>query len=326
MKGEILKILRNANGYVSGQVLCDHFGVSRTAVWKAIKQLQSEGYQINAVRNRGYIFVDGADVVLKEEIESLLDTRWAGSNVVCFDETGSTNDQAKKLAYDGAPNGTLVVADRQVSGKGRKGRSWESPSGVGIWMSLVVRPAISAASAPMLTLIMAMAVAKGIKKVTDIECQIKWPNDLVVNKKKVCGILTEMSTEFSDIRYIVIGVGINVSQTGFDGELSDTATSLFIESGKNFKRSEIIAAAMEAFEEYYAKFIETDDLSALKDEYNAILVSKDGEVCVLDPSGSFQGISLGISDNGGLLVRRIDGAITEVISGEVSVRGIYGYV
>ncbi len=326
MKGEILKILKSSGGYVSGQYLCDHFGVSRTAVWKAIKQLQSEGYQINAVRNRGYIFVDGADVILKEEIESLLDTEWAGSNIVYYDETGSTNEQARMLAYNGEPHGTLVVADRQTSGKGRRGRSWDSPAGVGIWMSLILRPDISAVSASMLTLVMAMAAAKGIKKVTGIECLIKWPNDLVVNKKKVCGILTEMSTEFSDIRYIIIGVGINVNQTGFDDELAGTATSLFIESGKSYRRSEIIAATMKAFEEYYAKFIETSDMSALKDEYNGILVNCGREVCVLDPSGSFRGTALGISDKGGLLVQADGGGMSEVISGEVSVRGIYGYV
>lgn len=326
MKGEILKVLKEADGYVSGQDLCSRFGVSRTAVWKVINQLKEEGYEIEAVRNKGYVLKGAGDVISREEILSLMKTRWAGTNVVYFDETDSTNTQIRKLAEAGAPAGTLAAADRQTGGKGRRGRGWEAPSGVGIWMSLLLRPQISPMSASMLTLLMALAAAKGIRKATGLEPQIKWPNDLVLNKKKICGILTEMSTELMEIQYVVIGTGINVNQVEFPEEIRATATSLCMEGGKPYKRSPIIAEIMLAFEEYYEKFLETGDMSLLMEEYNHMLVNMGKEVRVLAASGDYCGVSEGINSAGGLLVRLPNGQRTEVISGEVSVRGIYGYV
>lgn len=157
MKGEILRLLKETNGYLSGQELCEKFGVSRTAVWKVINQLKEDGYEIEAVRNKGYALKSVSDVLSREELKSSIETRWAGANVVCFDRTDSTNIQARKQAEAGAPHGTLVVAERQDGGKGRRGRGWESPSGVGIWMSILLRPQISSLSASMLTLVMALA-------------------------------------------------------------------------------------------------------------------------------------------------------------------------
>ena len=195
MKTEILKVLRESGGYVSGQQLCDSFGVSRTAVWKVIEQLKKEGYGIEAVRSRGYRLVESPDVMGQAELESLIRTRWAGRPVVYASETDSTNIQAKALGEKGASHGTLFVADRQTAGKGRRGRSWESPSGTSIYMTVLLRPGFLPSRAPMLTLVMALSVAEGITGETGLLAQIKWPNDIVVNRKKVCGILTEMSAE-----------------------------------------------------------------------------------------------------------------------------------
>ena len=199
MKGEILKLLKETDGYVSGQELCRRFGVSRTAVWKVVNQLKEEGYEIEAVRNRGYALKGAGDVLSEAELLSCLETEWAGGRIVYFDATDSTNAQAKRLAH--APHGTLVVSDRQDGGKGRRGRSWASPSGVGIWMSLILRPEIAPSSASMLTLAAALAVREGIQEETGLSPLIKWPNDLVLNGKKICGILTEMSTELMEIQY-----------------------------------------------------------------------------------------------------------------------------
>lgn len=326
MKGEILKLLKETDGYISGQELCERFGVSRTAVWKVINQLKEEGYEIEAVRNRGYTLKSVSDVLSREEILSSISTVWAGRHVEYLEKTDSTNIQARKLADAGAPHGTLVVADKQEGGKGRRGRNWESPSGVGIWMSILLRPQINSISASMLTLVMAMAAERGIRETTGLECMIKWPNDLVLNQKKVCGILTEMSTELMEIQYVIIGPGINVGQETFPEEISATATSLYLESGVKFRRSDIIAATMKAFETYYEKFAETEDMSGLMEEYNSRLVNRDREVCILSPSGEFRGVAEGINKTGGLEVRLPDGSRTEVISGEVSVRGVYGYV
>ena len=326
MKGQILKLLKETDGYLSGQELCEKFGVSRTAVWKVINQLKEEGYEIEAVRNKGYVLKGTADVLSRAELSTVIHTGWAGANVVYFDRTDSTNIQARRLAEEGAPHGTLVVADRQDGGKGRRGRSWTSPSGVGIWMSMALRPKISPLSASMLTLVFALATRKGIEEATGLDSQIKWPNDLVLHKKKICGILTEMSTELMEIQYVVCGIGINVNQTEFPEEIRKTATSLYLETGVKHQRSIIIAKIMEAFEAYYGQFVKTQDMSALLSEYNAHLVNLGNEVCVLAPEGEFRGISEGINETGGLLVRRPDGTVTEVISGEVSVRGVYGYV
>lgn len=326
MKGEILKLLKESDGYLSGQELCERFGVSRTAVWKVINQLKEEGYEIEAVRNKGYILKSVSDVLSKEELESSLKTRWAGKEIHYFDRTDSTNIQARLAGEAGASHGTLVVAEIQDGGRGRRGRNWISPAGVGVWMSLLLRPEISPVSASMLTLVMALAAQKGIKEATGIESQIKWPNDLVLNKKKICGILTEMGTEFMEIKYVVIGTGINVNQEEFPEELRKTATSLYLETGKKYHRSRIIERILEALEEYYGIFVKTEDMSALLEEYNEKLVNRGQEVCVLDPKGEYRGLCQGITKTGGLLVELSDGTVTEVISGEVSVRGVYGYV
>ena len=326
MKGEILKLLKETDGYISGQELCEKFGVSRTAVWKVINQLKEEGYEIEAVRNKGYILKGSADVLSKEEQVSTIHTKWAGTQVAFFEETDSTNNEIRRLAEQGAPHGTLAVAERQLGGKGRRGRVWTSPAGVGIWMSMLLRPQIDPMAASMLTLVMALSTRRGIEKATGLKSEIKWPNDLVLNKKKICGILTEMSTELMEIQYVIPGTGINVNQMEFPDDIKATATSLRIESGKIQKRSEIIAAIMEAFEGYYDTFIETQDMSGLIEEYNANLVNLGNEVCVLDPAGEYRGVSEGINKEGALLVRLSDGTLKEIISGEVSVRGVYGYV
>lgn len=187
MKGEILKLLKERRGYLSGQELCERFGVSRTAVWKVMNQLKEDGYEIEAVRNKGYVLRSTPDILSKEELESTIHTEWAGANVAFFERTDSTNTQIKRLAEAGAPHGTLAVAEIQEGGKGRRGRSWVSPPGVGIWMSLLLRPQIDSVSASMLTLVMALSASRGIREATGIDAQIKWPNDLVLNRKRSAG-------------------------------------------------------------------------------------------------------------------------------------------
>lgn len=193
-------------------------------------------------------------------------------------------------------------------------------------MSMVLRPSMSPMSASMLTLIAGLAVVRGVKESTGLEAMIKWPNDAVLNGKKICGILTEMSTEVECIRYVIPGIGINVNMDGFPEEIKATATSLKLEAGRSVKRSLVIAAVADNFEYYYDIFMKTCDMSGLRDDYNKSLVNLGREVLVLDPRGQYKGKALGIDGEGSLLVRREDGNVSAVISGEVSVRGIYGYV
>lgn len=326
MKEEILRLLRSADGYISGQELCNRFGVSRTAVWKAINQLKEAGYEIEAQQNKGYRLMAAPDLMTEAEIKSLMHTDWVAKEVLYFDTIDSTNTKAQELAEKGYQSGTLVVADKQESGKGRRGRSWVSPSGTGIFMTLMIKPDINPNNASMLTLVAALAVAKAITSVTGEEAMIKWPNDIVVNGKKVCGILTEMNAQFDYINHIVVGIGINVHNESFPEEISQMASSLTIEAGgKRFHRAQIIAETMSYFEQYYDTFLKTQDLSALVREYDELLVNRNKSVRVLDPKEPFDGKAMGITPKGELIVDTWESRKL-VSSGEVSVRGIYGYV
>lgn len=326
MKAELLKILRQSDGYISGQQLCEHFGVSRTAVWKVMKQLKEEGYEIEAVKNKGYRISGMPDVITAEEVTSQLHTEWMGQNCIFLESVGSTNNYAKKIAEEGAAEGTLVIAEEQTGGKGRRGRSWATPKGSNIAMTLLLRPQIRPEHASRLTLLMAMAVARGIRRTTGLEAVIKWPNDVVVNGKKVCGILTEMNSEVDYINYVVIGTGINVNQETFPEEIAQTAGSLCLELGRRIVRAGLIAAVMEELEHIYETFVLTEDLSGLYEEYNGLCINCGRQIRVLEPGNEYTGTTDGINEKGELVVRRENGEQTCVYAGEVSVRGLYGYI
>ena len=271
----------------------------------------------------------------QETIEKYLRTKWLGRNLLFYDSVGSTNDRVHQLAdvLDGKAtlHGAVVAADRQTAGKGRRGRVWESPAGANIYFSLLLRPTFAPDKASMLTLLIAYGVKCGIERqmVSDAsQCGIKWPNDVVIDGKKVCGILTEMYLEGNSIDHVIVGVGVNVGKQNFAPELVDKATSLEDACGQVFDRSRLLADILEVFEEEYESFAAEDaiaDLKFFKEKYNACLVNRDREVCVLDPKGEYRGIARGINDTGELLVELQDGSLKEVYAGEVSVRGIYGY-
>lgn len=326
MKAEILKLLRESSDYVSGQELCERFGVSRTAVWKAIGQLKKEGYEIEAVQNRGYMLKDHEDVFGQHELESRMKTRWAGHPVCYYESVGSTNQQAKLNAENGCGQGTLVVADMQTAGRGRRGKAWSSPPGTNVYFTLILKPEYDPDCVSMVTLVMALAVAEGIRATCGVEAGIKWPNDIVADGKKLCGMLTEMSMERDYIHHVVVGAGINVKRQEFAPEIAMTAVSLEQICGREVSRAQLIANVMKAFEDYYDRFEQEHSLAGLLEPYNRLLVSRDREVCVLDPKGDYRGISRGVNTRGELLVELADGRVTEVYAGEVSVRGVYGYV
>ena len=242
-----------------------------------------------------------------------------------FETIDSTNKKAKELAQEGAVHGTLVTADLQVAGIGRRGRSWSSEKAAGIYMSMLLRPKINTDKASMLTLVAALAVEKAIAELLDCQAMIKWPNDLVLNKKKICGILTEMALDGTEIDYVVIGIGINVNNKAFPEEIIQTASSLSIELGREVDKELLIRAVWKQFTEYYELFMQTGDLSLLQDAYEKVLINKGEKVKVLDPLGEYTGFAKGITNTGELIVDA-EGEIRYVSGGEVSVRGIYGYV
>lgn len=324
MKAEILSILKQSDSYVSGQFLCNKLGVSRTAIWKVMNQLKEYGYEIESIPHQGYRLLSYPDVVTSVEIRSILKTKTMGKKVLFFEELDSTNTKAKEVAEQKETHGTLIVTEKQLFGKGRRGKNWSSPSLGGIWMTLILKPQIQPKSASMLTLVMALAVVKAIQK-NGIDAYIKWPNDIVINGKKVCGILTEMSSELDYINHVVIGAGINVNMKEFPEEIKEVATSLWMEGLHEIKRSEMIAEILTQFELCYEEFIKTETLEFFQKEYNQCLINHKKEVKIIENGKEYFGIAQGITNTGELIVELQDGSKKEVIAGEVSVRGVYGY-
>lgn len=326
MKAEILAWLRESDKFVSGQELCNRFGVSRTAVWKVINQLKKEGYCIEAVQNKGYHMVSSPDLLSKYELESRINTQWLGKKIVYKEVVDSTNAEVRRRAEEGENDGLLVVADEQTSGKGRRGRAWESPKGTNLYFSMLLKPDFTPDKASMITLVAAYSVATAIRKATGLDAKIKWPNDIVVGKKKICGILTEMSMERDYIHHVVVGIGINVNEENYPAELEQMATSLKKEKGSLVLRANLLSDILLQFEKDYLTFLAAENLKPFLDEYNRMLVNKGALVKVLDPKGEFSGIAGGISEDGKLNVFKENGQIEAVYAGEVSVRGMYGYV
>ena len=263
---------------------------------------------------------------MKKKIMETIQTAWAGRTCLCFDTLESTNDYAKELAGQGSVHGTLVVAESQSAGKGRRGRVWQSPRQGNIYMSLCLEPKLATDHAAGLTLVMALAVTEALRRTTDCDPQIKWPNDVVLNGKKICGILTEMIFQKNGGYAVIIGTGINVNTENIPEELSSSATSLKLETGKETGRGALIGEIMNCFEKFYGQYEETEDLSLLKEQYESRLANKGRQVRVLDPGSPYNGVAKGITPEGNLVVVCGDGTERKVYSGEVSVRGLYGYV
>lgn len=260
-----------------------------------------------------------------ELLSKFQNTKWIGKELIYLDSVDSTNNKIKELAKLGYVNGTIVVADKQTAGRGRRGRVWESPEGTSIYMSALLRPQIEPSHASMLTLVAALAVSEAITKLTDAQVKIKWPNDIVMNGKKICGILTEMSVLPDGDFYIVVGIGINAYAEDFPEEIRNVATSIFLQTGKKVNRADLVECVWEKFEEYYEIFQKTENLEQLMDGYNKKLANIDQQVKVLDPADEFEGIAKGITEKGELIVDTKEERKL-ISSGEVSVRGIYGYV
>ncbi len=258
-----------------------------------------------------------------EEARTLLE-KWgeaAHFQLNYYESTDSTNEEVKRAAARGAAEGFAACADEQTAGKGRRGREWKSPAGEAVYFSFLLFPEIAPEHAPMLTLIMGLAGSLAVRELTSLPAQIKWPNDIVIGNKKICGILTEAVPGGG----IVIGCGVNVNNGAFSEEIADRASSLFLEGGCKVSRGHLLALMLRHFYRNYRTFLLTENLVALVDEYNGLLVNLDREVRVEDPLGAYTGIARGISDTGELLVETEPGAVQRVSSGEVSVRGLYGY-
>lgn len=258
----------------------------------------------------------------REEIEAGLGTSWAGREIVCLKEVDSTNRYAKALAAEGAAHGTLVLSDMQTAGRGRRGRGWISPAGENIYMSLILRPDMPPAQVARLSLLTALATANAIGRAAGLDAQIKWPNDIVIGGRKVCGLLLEMDATPEQVNSVVAGVGINVHQTQFDSAIAHTASSLDRIAGRRISRAAVVRAFLQEFERASALSGE-----AMMDAYRARSATLGQRVQVIGLNGAYTGLAERVTDSGSLLVRADeDGAVREVLAADVSVRGIMGYV
>ena len=326
MKTEILAILRDQKDYISGQQISEDLGVTRTTVWKIINQLRAEGYHIDSITNKGYRLLEAPDIVTSDEIKSVLKTGCFGAEVYDYKEVTSTNKLAKIKAAEGAKEGTLLIAETQTAGRGRLGKVWDSPEGTGIWMSIILRPPILPQDVSGITLIAGLAICKGIREITNLPAYIKWPNDVIINGRKVCGILTEMSAEMERVNYVIVGIGINVNTKNIPQDLQEIATSLSIEGEKKYSRKDIVAATLTSFEKYYKEYLSDESLSPLLDRYKDLCITLKSKVQIIGKDETYQATPVDIDKTGALIVDKKDGKREIITSGEVSVRGVYGYV
>ncbi len=303
---------------VSGEELSSLLAISRTAVWKHIKVLRDLGYRIEARPSQGYQLRAAPDLFIPTEIADGLNTRRIGGNLICYRQTASTNADAFRLAEEGAPDGTVVIADCQTSGKGRLGRSWESPAGVNLYCSVILRPGILPPQAFHLTFLSAVAVARAIEETTHLVPAIKWPNDLLLNGKKVAGLLNEMSAETERINFVILGIGVNLNMRveQFPADLRYPATSLLLE-GESVDRTAFARILLSSLDRLYDAY-QHNGYEPVRKEWLARCGIVGCRVRVSVPSGDQTGIMEGIDENGALLLRRDNGTLERVYAGDVS--------
>jgi BirA family biotin operon repressor/biotin-[acetyl-CoA-carboxylase] ligase len=322
MKYQVLQMLRKSQGDpISGEEISRQLGVSRTAVWKHIASLRQEGHQIISKPKVGYALVNSLDLLYPLEIMHHLDEDAFGCKIIYRAETGSTNNLAKEEADWGAPHGTAVIAERQLAGKGRRGKGWSSDTNKGIWMSLILRPDFSPQLAPRLTFVAAVAVIRAVEKITGIKLELKWPNDVYCRGKKVAGILTEMKAELDLIDYVVIGIGLNVNQRAedFNQELKEIATSLEIIAEKKVNRQELVVGILKEFTFWY-KLFGCDGFAPVLKEWKEWDITIGKQVIVTEQTRQYPGVAKGIDEEGNLLVEDDLGKTHRIYSGEVSIR------
>ena len=317
----ILELLRQG-GYVSGQEMSEKLGISRNGINKWIKSLRAQGYEIDSATNKGYNLVWEPDKMSQQAVDEKINTMYIGRPTLIIDSVDSTNEEVKRRARQGDRQGLTVVSDEQTLGKGRLGRVWKSPRGTSIYESILLRPELAPSQVPCITLVAGLALCNTINSIAGCGAKIKWPNDIIVGSKKLCGILTEMTIEDNTVSFAVVGMGINVNNRSFPDELSAKATSLYLETGRCFSRAELIARLAENFEQVYNEFI-VSGFEALKDDYVSLCATIGRRVSANRAGKELCGTATDISPDGGLIVQTDDGKSEYISTGEVAVQGIY---
>lgn len=321
-KDDIIKALLLANGEaVSGQQLADQLGMSRTAIWKHMQALQEEGYEFETVKKKGYVLKTLPDLLTAGEVHSYLETQRFGLKMHVFDSVESTQMIAQEMARNGAPNGTVIIAEEQTAGKGRMARPWESTKGKGIWMTVIIRPDVPPHMASQFTLVAAVAVTHAVKSICSrVIPEIKWPNDLLVNGKKCTGILTEMQAEPDRVQALLIGIGINANheRTDFSDELQSIATSLAMEEQQTINRAALIAKILYYLEQYTDLYVQ-QGFEPIKELWENASCTIGQRVEVTTLRETFEGIAIGINKDGVLQVELSTGEIRAIYSGDIKI-------
>lgn len=322
----ILTALSDTTDFVSGEALSRQCGISRTAVWKHIQKLQQEGYQIESQRHQGYRLLNGADVLRAQEIgRGLEQTMWQQERIFCHSEIDSTNQEARRLILQGYGQGTVIVAEQQNAGRGRLGRHWESPGGTGIWFSVILEPAVSLQETSHYSFVTAVAVAEGIRQATGLPAQVKWPNDILIDGKKVCGVLLELVAEMTRVHQLIVGIGINANQkpADFPEEVRKKATSLAIETGHPVQRCAVLCAVLRCLEEN-CRLMEQQGFAAIRQKWAELSCVIGREVQVLRQGETvLYGMATGLAEDGALVVQTGNGE-ERIVAGDVSLRAADG--
>lgn len=321
MKNKILQLLKEKNDFVSGQALCERFNVSRTAVWKAINSLKETGYVIESVTNKGYKLISSPDIVSEAEIKSNLKTSLIGKEIIVLESVGSTNDYIKENAQK-LMDGTVVTTREQTKGKGRLGRIWKNKKDDDISFSFLLRPELSPMEVSAITPLCGLAVAKGLNRYFDFDAKIKWPNDIIVGNKKICGMLTEMSCEFDRLEYLVVGIGVNVMSKAFPEEIAHKATSCVLQSNKEINKNQLLAVILKQIEDILLGGNYRFNKENLE-EYKAYCATLGRKVTFTRRGESVEGVATDINNDGELVVTLPDNTTETVFSGEVTAQGIY---
>ncbi len=315
----ILALLREkGSDCVSGEDLSCRLGVSRSAVWKQIQALRRQGYRIEAAPARGYRLLEAPDLVTPAEIQAGLETRVVGRQIHYFATTDSTNLQAMHLGETGAADGAVVIADGQSAGKGRLGRHWVSPAGVNLYTSVLLRPPIELHRAPQLTFVSALASVRAIRDFCGLPACVKWPNDILIDGRKVAGLLNEMSAESERIHFVVLGIGVNVNMSAeqFPGDLRYPATSLRLEAGRNWSRAAFARLLYTYLDRYYRQFL-VQGFAAIARQWEEFCPWQGRAIEVDRGSDRISGIFSGIDENGALLLATPEGNTVKIYSGDV---------
>jgi BirA family biotin operon repressor/biotin-[acetyl-CoA-carboxylase] ligase len=314
MQEQIIQFLKESDGYISGEEMSQRLNMSRAAIWKHMQELRAQGYEIAAVPHLGYQLVTCPEKLLSYEIQSGLNTKIMGKKIVVMDMVTSTMDEAFRLGMDNCPEGTVVCAEAQSKGRGRLGRAWTSPKGKGLYFSFVLRPSLPLNQLAQLTLMSAVALAEAIEETSTLKPAIKWPNDILLENRKLAGILTELRAESDQVKFVVVGIGLNVNSSLH--QLTSGGTSLKVATGSSFNRVLIFQAILRSLEKWYVKLLD-HEFPQVMEEWKKRSATLKKRVRITDPTGITEGEAIDLDEDGALLIRKDNGLIIKKTAGDV---------